>query len=394
MPGRWRVLCVLFAARAAMAFQFQAVAALSPLYMERFGAGLADIGFLIGLYLAPGLVLAVPGGSIGNRLGDRRAIVLGMGLMVAGAVLVLLLPGWPAQVAGRALAGVGGVLLNVLMSKLVTDLFAGREIGTAMGIFVNSWPVGIAAALLALPVLAASGGLGLALGAVALVALAGLALFARAVPVPAAAGAAGAAGPVPAEPLRGLALAATILAGAIWGLYNGALGMVFGFGPAMLAERGKTLAEASATTSATLWLVAVSVPLGGLLADRLGRHGAVMVFGFTAFGALLLLAPATGAGLPVFVALGLVAGLPAGPIMSLPARVLTPGTRAAGLGLFFTLFYAGVVFAPMVAGHLAAGAGTAAVAFSLGAALVGACCLAFALFRALAARLHPAPATI
>ncbi len=389
MPGRWRVLSVLFAARAAMAFQFQAVAALSPLYMQNFGAGLADIGFLIGLYLAPGLVLAVPGGSIGSRLGDRRAIILGMGLMVAGAVLVLLLPGWPAQVAGRLLAGVGGVLLNVLMSKLVTDLFAGREIGTAMGIFVNSWPVGIAAALLVLPLLATGGGLTLALGAVALVALAGLALFARAVPPPAAAGG---AGPVPAEPLRGLALAATILAGAIWGLYNGALGMVFGFGPAMLAERGLTLAEASATTSATLWLVAVSVPLGGLLADRLGRHGAVMIFGFTAFGALLLLAPSTGAGLPVFVALGLVAGLPAGPIMSLPAQVLTPGTRAAGLGLFFTLFYAGVVFAPMLAGHLAAGAGTAAVAFSLGAAMLGACCLTFVLFRALAARLRPARA--
>ena len=34
---------------------------------------------------------------------------------------------------------------------MVTDWFAGREIATAMAIFVNSWPVGIAISLLTLP---------------------------------------------------------------------------------------------------------------------------------------------------------------------------------------------------------------------------------------------------
>ena len=44
------------------------------------------------------------------------------------------------------------MLLNVLMSKMVTDWFAGKEIGTAMAVFLNSWPLGIALALLALPI--------------------------------------------------------------------------------------------------------------------------------------------------------------------------------------------------------------------------------------------------
>ena len=39
----------------------------------------------------------------------------------------------------------------MIMSKMVTDWFAGREIASAMAIFVNSWPVGIALALIALP---------------------------------------------------------------------------------------------------------------------------------------------------------------------------------------------------------------------------------------------------
>lgn len=377
--NRWFVLAVLFAARVTMAFQFQAVAALSPVYMTVFGVELSDIGFLIGLYLAPGLLFALPGGGIGRRFGDRRVIAFGMILMLAGAGVMLTAHSWEGQVAGRLLAGVGGVLLNVLMSKVVADHFTGREIATAMGIFVNSWPVGIAAALLILPALADSGGLATALSAVALATACGLALFViGSRDSPAEAADAGAS-----QRLLGAPLAATIIAGAIWGLYNGALAMVFGFGPAMLVERGWSLAAASSATSVTLWLVAISVPLGGYLADRLGHRDMVMLAGFVVFGLLLLAAPATGSVYLVFILLGVGAGLPAGPIMALPAAVLSARTRAVGMGLFFTLFYAGVVLAPVVAGYLADRTGTAGAAFYLGAALLVACVVALFAFRTL-----------
>ena len=38
--------------------------------------------------------------------------------------------------AGRGVAGIGGVLLKLLMSKMVTNRSAGREIATAMAIFI------------------------------------------------------------------------------------------------------------------------------------------------------------------------------------------------------------------------------------------------------------------
>ena len=49
-----------------MAFQFQSVASMSPALMKQYGVGLGDIGFLISLYLAPGLAFALPGGEIGQ----------------------------------------------------------------------------------------------------------------------------------------------------------------------------------------------------------------------------------------------------------------------------------------------------------------------------------------
>ena len=70
MPARWLMLFVLFAARTTMAIQFQVVGALSPLFRETFGVGLADIGFLIGIYFVPAIVLVFPGGALARRFGD------------------------------------------------------------------------------------------------------------------------------------------------------------------------------------------------------------------------------------------------------------------------------------------------------------------------------------
>ncbi|MEM6944694.1 MAG: MFS transporter [Pseudomonadota bacterium] len=368
----WRLLAILFAARATMAFQFQSAAALSPYLAEHYGVGLAEIGLMIGLYLSPGLVAAYPGGAIGRRFGERRVVLLGLGLMALGGCLAALPLGWGAQLAARAVAGTGGVLLNILMSKMVADAFAGGRLATAMGVFVNSWPVGIAAALLVLPPVADSAGLGTALWLTAVLVMGGLTVFAFG--VPGAADGKSAAPAVASEvrlsagPLRG-----AIATGAVWGLYNGALGMIFGFGPALLAERGWPPVEAGRMTSAVLWLVAVSVPLGGFLADRTGRPGLVLWSSLAGF-AVLLAAGASGAPLvAVFLAAGLVGGLPAGPIMSLPAGVLPAPVRAEGMGVFFTLFYAGTVGGPLLAGWLGQVAGTASAAFALGAVMVAAC---------------------
>jgi MFS family permease len=159
--------------------------------------------------------------------------------------------------------------------------------------------------------------------------------------------------------------------------------MIFGFAPAMLTERGWTLAAASSTTSIVLWLVAISVPLGGILADRMGRRDTVLVSGLLGFALLMIIAPSSDQTVAIFVMLGLVAGLAAGPIMSLPSAVLSPGTRARGMGIFFTLFYLGVVAAPLIAGWMAEILGHAGVAFPFGAFMLMVSCLVLMIFRRL-----------
>lgn len=384
--SRWRALAVLFTARVTMAFQFQAIAALGPLMVDRHGASLADLGVLIGLYLVPGLAFALPGGGIAGRFGTAHVVAFGLGLMVLGGALTWLGSTWEAQIAGRLLAGAGGVLLNVLMTKMVTDVFAGREIGTAMGVFVNSWPVGIALALLILPPVATGFGLSAALGLTFAITIGGLLLFVLTIPLPGPGKAAGTGTTWP----KGAALTGILMAGAIWGFYNAALSMVFSFGPTLLVERGWTLPASSSAISLVLWLVAVSVPLGGWLADRTGARDRILVLGLLMFAAglvALVLAPYPWV---VLVALGLSAGLAAGPIMSLPAALLVPANSAAGMGMFFTLFYLMIAVGPMIAGALSKTAASSAAAMGLGIGLLALCLLLLWGVRRAAARVQDA----
>jgi MFS family permease len=378
--GRWGCLALLFGVRTAMAFQFESVAAVAPMIRSEFGVGVADIGFLIGLYLAPGIVLALPGGAIGKRFGDKTTVLVGLALMTCGGLIITLTGVWHLQIVGRLMAGIGGVLLSVVMAKMVTDLFVGKEIATAMGILINSWPFGIALALLVLPPIAVHGGVPLAFLASTAFVFVGcilLAVFYRQPKIQAAAHGGD-------DWPSGDALWAVIVAGAIYGLVVGSFGMIFGFGPLLLAERGWTVASASSVTSIVLWLAFVSTPLGGLVADRSGRHDAVMVVGFVAFAIMLTAAARTDAVVAAFVVLGLVSGFPVGVIMSLPARVLSPSTRAGGMGIFFAVFYCFIVAAPWVGGWLTGWAGSARVTFDLGAAMLIAGCAALWLFEILA----------
>jgi MFS family permease len=380
LRNRWGVLAVLFTVRLTMAFQFQSVAAVAPLLRTQFGVGLAEIGFQIGLYFTPGIVLALPGGAIGQRLGDRRTTLAALLLMLIGSTTMALGESWSAQVAGRLIAGGGGVLLNVQMTKMVADWFAGKEIATAMAIFVNSWPAGIAMSLLTLPSIGTAHGVNAVDFFVAVLIVIGIALAMTYHPPQGVAPAVTAS----ARPDFRTTLAVTV-AGLIWGLFNVGFAVIFSFGPTMLVERGWTIAQGGSVISIVLWLAVISVPLGGFVADRLKRPQTVLVVGSLVTTALVLSLAHTDTVIASVIALGLISGQPAGPIMSLPARVLQPHTRAIGMGVFYTIYYGIMAVGPIIAGAAAKWTGNAASAFDFGALMVLACPPLLWAFNAIAA---------
>jgi fucose permease len=80
-------LLAVFILRAALGAMFQAPGAAGPALVDAFALDWAGFGTLVGLFWLPGLFLAYPLGLVARRLGDRRGVLLGLVLLILGAVV-------------------------------------------------------------------------------------------------------------------------------------------------------------------------------------------------------------------------------------------------------------------------------------------------------------------
>ena len=384
---RWFVMAIIFLARATMAMQFQSVAPVAPLVVADLGITYAQLGLLIGLYLLPGTVLALPGGLLGQRFGNRRVALWGLALMVIGGLVTASSHSlWPAS-AGRILSGAGGVLLNLILAKMTAEWFAGKEISTAMGVMLTSWPfgIGLGAALFGAVGAASSWRLvqhlaaALAAGAFVLVAL-----FGRDAPGVGATGAS--LRLLPNLSSREWALALT--AGAAWMLFNVGFIVMVGFGPGLLQARGATLGQAGFLVSLAIWISTISVPLGGAVVDRTRRPNLAIVLSCLLTAGAFVLIPLTGPPVVWLLLSGVVVGLAPGALVSLVPGSVPPAQLAAALGLFYATFYLGMAAMQPLAGLLRDVTGSPAAPVFFAAATMVLTAVALGAFRRIE-RAHP-----
>jgi MFS family permease len=377
---RWRVLAALSLARVGMGYQFQTVAATAPLLSDSLGFDSAQIGWLVGLYLLPGIVIALPGGMLGARFGDKRMVLIGLALMIAGGLGFALAGDIVEASVARAAMGIGAVVLNVLLVKMVTDWFAGKEMVLAMSILINTWPIGIGIALLTQGALAQAISWQAAFVATAVMAALGMVIvYIGYAPAPGAPA-------VQKVDLRGLARREWILLGATsmpWMIYNAAYVLVVAFLPIYFVDSGLSLVSAGGITALNTILLIVSVQAGGLLVQRFRHADAIVYCSLAAWALATIGIMTTSAPLPWIIAAGLVGGMPAGVLVSLPGEILRAESRSTGMGIFYTIFYAGMAIAPPVAGAIAVHAASSAAPIWMAVACVAACAGAFAVARRL-----------
>ena len=390
MTTRWVVLTGLVLARIAFGFQFQSLAVVAPGIGDEFALDALAIGTLVGLYMIPGLFLAIPGGMLSQYVGERRYLIGCLALIVAGGVICGLANGYWSIWSGRLLSGIGAIGMNVVMAKIVIDWFQGKEIATAMALFLTGYPAGIAIALVTLGTLATPEGWSHAFLTTAVLGLVALVAFAasyRPAPVRAAASAAA------VRPSRG-EIGMVCLAGAIWGLYNAAYITVISFVPLFLHSTGMAAATAAAVVGAGMWVAIVAGPLGGILADRLGRPTLLIVACVLVWGlGLTLVIPCADSPsllLALIIVVSFIGNVPPGPIVALAGEVLRPQVRSTGMGIFYTALYVGLALGPVLAGFVSAITNDAAAPVYLIAVFALFMVLALGLFRALQARGFPA----
>ncbi len=335
MPTRWIVLSGVVVARLAFAFQLQSLAVVAPGIAGDLGLDALQIGTLAGLFMLPGVLLAIPGGVLGQWFGERRFLIACLAAMTIGGVLCGLAEGYWLLWAGRLVSGFGAIGINVVMTKIVIDWFADKEIATAMGLFLVGYPAGIALALVTLGHLASASAWPMAMFVTAVfsfVALIDFALTYRAADT-VGAGAASSIRPSAGE------VAMISLSGLIWGLYNVAYIIMVSFVPLYLITEGLTAATATSLVGIGLWVSLIAVPISGFVVDKFGRPNSIIVSGALIWGFGLLLVMPWSQSVPLLVLLfavaGLVGNLPPAPIVSLAVEVVRPETRAAAMGVFY-----------------------------------------------------------
>lgn len=390
MENRWIILAVLFTVRTVMGIQFQSVASVSPFLMRDLDIDYTRLGILIGLYNLPGVVLAFPGGLLGKRFGDKRVVMCGLVLMAVGGLTMGLNDSYAFSVTGRLLSGFGGILLTVLLTKMIADWFAGKEIITAMAILVSSWPFGISLGLISLGKIATISSWQLVMFLTAGACLIALALVAALYRTPSSLNVKTENSSVRIK-LSWQELWLVILAGLIWTLFNVGFIALPSFAPDLLTSIGYTVTVAGSMVSMVTWIIVFSVQFGGYISEKLSRPNAILVVCFVGIGIGMFLLPYWPYPIALCIWLGFVFGPPAGIIMALPAEVLQPENRAAGMGLFYSFYYGGMMALTSLAGFSRDLTQDAATPILFGGMLLIVAIIILVIFRTFQARIKFMP---
>ncbi len=349
MDRRWTILALLFAARIGLGFQFQTLGSVSSNLVEELGLNYTKIGTLIGLFMVPGMLLSIPAGLAGQFFSDRFIVGLGLLALGTGGAVAATSESFELLAAARLICGVGFVFANIYSAKIVADMFAGKELATAMSAFVMSWPFGIAMGQVGHGWLAASFDWQMAFLVASAYCVSGallVVIFCRQVP-----GATTQKGGLRFSLSRN-EIVLTLIASLVWASFNAGYVVYLSFAPEVLIAGGYDTASALGVISLASWVMIFSSIVCGLIVDRSGKADLVLYVCMAAAIAALMMLFITPLAVPSSLLFGLLGIAPAGVIMALTVQAIKPENRAIGMGLFFTIYFLVQVPAPTIAGWL------------------------------------------
>jgi MFS family permease len=308
-----------------------------------------------------------------DRWPPLKAGLAGLSLMVVGAVLFATAPSFAFLFTGRLIFGVGGLVVNLLLARLLTAAFAGRELALAMGIFMATYPASMITVYSLQPVLlGVLGWRGELLLLAGLVALA-IPLFAVAV------GRTGRPnGDSPAVRPSLVPTRSLIALGFAWMFFFGVHTSVLTFAP----EWAGGGASALLIVTLVMWVAMVGSPVVGTLIDRFFHPNRWLVGGHVV-QASIVAAMAAGllTGSPAMLGVGLAAALVPTAAYALPGRLVESERVGFAFGYITAFSNLGTIVGPSVAGRLLDQTGSWSLVWTVLAVVSSAAIVAAALVR-------------
>lgn len=150
----WAVLIMLYLAAATAPINMFKVPSLAPLLMEGLAIPVTDIGLLMSVFSIAGLILAIPGGLLVQRLGVKPAILIAIAFVAAGALIGVFAGTYQVLAVSRVVEGIGFGLLGVAAPSGISTWFPKDRRGLPLGVFTTWVPFGTLVMLVVAPSLA------------------------------------------------------------------------------------------------------------------------------------------------------------------------------------------------------------------------------------------------
>src|SRR6266540_2217078 len=145
MARKWWTLIAVSVATFMLLLDITVVNVALPSIRKDLGASFTDLQWVVDAYALTLAALVLTAGSLADRLGRRRVFAIGLGIFSLASLLCALSPDPTFLNLSRALQGVGGaIMFAVSLALLVQEFPAGRERGTAMGLYGATIGVAVA----------------------------------------------------------------------------------------------------------------------------------------------------------------------------------------------------------------------------------------------------------
>jgi predicted MFS family arabinose efflux permease len=346
---RWIILAVVYSSILAFALVFQSIPPILPLIISELHITYAQSGLLVSLFALPGLFVSLLGGFLSDRYSMRSLGAGCFALMVGGTFLVSVGKDLWVLSSGRIFAGMGGLMLSVLLPKLLSQWFRERELGLAMGIYNTGIPLGSVLSFSLFGKIGSLWGWRIPISLTGIYALITSILFLSFCRLPPSQRTEHTQSTGVYKSLKELGVPIWWV-GISWLWFNAAFVSFATFAPHLFLKKGFTIEQSGLLIGIPLLgSLLLSAP-AGYLVDRFRHQEWIIGIGGLGLSVIMFFFNLTSSFSLLVILLGIFSAMIPSPIYSLPSEMLKPGNVGLGFGVISTCSSIGLFLAPYLVG--------------------------------------------